>query len=88
VNTDRVLRLEKGGPLDYQDADDYYKHPTERVILEPGIGKMRGGGIMGQTSHEARIFQGHSGRNVPLSIFGTLSYTPEYFHIKPFAIWK
>jgi hypothetical protein len=40
------------------------------------------------TSHEAVYIRGFAGRNVPLSVFGTLTGTSDYLQIKPFAIWK
>jgi hypothetical protein len=88
VNVAGYLLLEKGGAADYHYADDYYKQPTAMVNLSASIGKMRTGGAMGASSHEAVFFRGFAGRRVPLCVFGTLSGTSEYLQIKPFAIWK
>jgi hypothetical protein len=58
------------------------------VKLSASIKKMRTGGALGATSHEAVFIRGFAGRHVPLCVFGTLSGTAEYLQIKPFAIWK
>jgi hypothetical protein len=88
VNADGYLLLEKGGAGDYCYGDDYYKQPTAVVKLSASLKKMRAGGSMGVTSHEAVFIRGFAGRHVPLCVFGTLSGTSEYLQIKPFAIWK
>jgi hypothetical protein len=88
VNTDGHLLLEKGGVLDYTDNDNYYRQPAKLVKLSASITKMRGGGMMGATSHEAIFLRGFGGRGVPLGIFGKLSDSSDYLQIKPFAIWK
>jgi hypothetical protein len=88
VNDDGYLLLEKGGDGDYCDRDDYYKQSTAVVKLSASIKKIRSGSGMGLTSHEAIFFRGFQGRNIPLSVFGILSGTPDYLQIKPFAIWK
>jgi hypothetical protein len=88
VNSHGYLMLEKGGTDDYTYRDDYYKQPTGTVKLSASIKKMRTKGVMGATSHEAIYIRGFHGRQVPLCVFGTLSGTPDYSQIKPFAIWK
>jgi hypothetical protein len=88
VNADGYLLLEKGGAADYHDGDDYYKQPTAPVKLSASIKKMRNGGPMAATSHEAEFIRGLAGRHVPLCVFGTLAGTSDYLQIKPFAIWK
>jgi hypothetical protein len=88
VNAAGYLLLEKGGADDYCYGDDYYKQSTAVVKLSASIKKMRTGGAMGATSHEAVFIRGFAGRHVPLCVFGTLSGTPDYLQIKPFAIWK
>jgi hypothetical protein len=88
VNAEGYLLLEKGGADDYCYGDDYYKKPTAVVKLSASIKKMKTGGSMGATSHEALYFLGFAGRDVPLCVFGTLIGTSDYLQIKPFAIWK
>src|ERR1019366_1241119 len=88
VNGDGYLLLEKGGAADYSDSDDYYRQSVARVTLSANVTKLRTPGSMARGSHEAVFLRGFAGRKVPLSIFGTLSGTTEYFQIKPFAIWK
>jgi len=88
VNADGYLLLEKGGAADYSHQDDYYKRTTEELRLSASLSKMRGGSIMGASSHEAVYLRGFAGRQIPLSVFGSLSGTSDYLHIKPFAIWR
>jgi hypothetical protein len=88
VNADGYLLLEKGGASDYCYGDNYYKQSTAVVKLSASISKMRTGGAMSATSHEAVFIRGFGGRHVPLCVFGTLSGTSDYLQIKPFAIWK
>ena len=88
VNADGYLLLEKGGAADYCDQDDYYKRSTAEVKLSASVNKTRGGNIMGATSHEAVYLRGFAGRQIPLNVFGSLSGTPDYLQIKPFAIWR
>jgi hypothetical protein len=88
VNTAGHLLLEKGGAMDHDDGDNYYKSPAELVKLSAGIEKMRGSGRMGAASHEAIFLRGHQGRHVPLGVFGTLFSAFDYFQIKPYAIWR
>ncbi len=88
VNASGYLVLEKGGAADYDYRDDCYKHPTAPITLSAGIKKMRGGGVMAITSHEAIFIRRLGGRHVPLCIFGSLNGTSEFLQIKPFAIWK
>jgi hypothetical protein len=88
VNACGHLLLEKGGTGDYCDRDDYYKQPTALVKLSASVSKMRTGGAMGISSHEAIFIRGFGGRHVPLHVFGMLSGTSEYMQIKPLAIWK
>ncbi len=87
VNAEGYLLLEKGGTADYSYDDDYYKQPTALVKLSVSVAKMRNGGAMRLSSHEAVIFRGLAGRHVPLSVFGSLRGTSDFLQIKPFAIW-
>lgn len=88
VNADRYLLFQKGGALDYDDSDSYYRQTTAVIKLSASIDKMRAGPVMGATSHEAVFLRGFGGRGVPLSVFGTLTDAGEYFQIKPIALWK
>jgi hypothetical protein len=88
VNAEGYLLLEKGGSGEYHYGDDYYKQSGALIRLSASITKMRSGGVMGATSHEAVYIRGFGGQHIPLCIFGALSGTSDYFHIKPFAIWK
>jgi hypothetical protein len=88
VNAVGYLILEKGGADDYDYGDDYYKRSMVMVRLSANIKKMRTGGPMAATSHDAIFIRGFGGHHVPLGVFGTLSGTPEYLQIKPFAIWR
>ena len=88
VNATGYLLLEKYAATDYRYNDDYFKAPSAPVKMSANVAKMRGGGPIGASSHEARYFAGYAGRDVPLSVFGTLAATPQYFQIKPFAIWR
>jgi hypothetical protein len=87
VNAEGYVLFEKGGAADYHYGDDYYKQPA-LVKMVASVKKMRGEGSMGATSHDAMFLRGFAGRHVPLSVFGTVSGTPDYLQIKPFAIWK
>jgi hypothetical protein len=88
VNAVGYLLLEKGGAMDYDDGDGYFKQPTAPVKLSARIEKMRTAGTLAPCSHEAVFFRGFAGRHVPLYIFGKLDRTPDYLQIKPFAIWR
>jgi len=88
VNADRYLLFQRGGALDYDYSDNYYRQPTAVVKLSASVDKLRAGPVMGATSHEAVFRRGFGGRAVPLSVFGTLTDACEYFQIKPIAIWK
>ena len=88
VNQDGYLLLELGTAGAYRYGDDYYKKPNRVVTLSANISKMptsaRG---MSGTGHDAVFFRGFNGRDVPLGVFGILTATPNYYQIKPYAIW-
>lgn len=88
MNADGYLLLEKGGTDDYFHGDNYYKQSTAAVRLSASIKKMKTGGPLGATSHEAVFFRNFAGRHVPLSVFESLNGTPDYLQIRPFAIWN
>jgi hypothetical protein len=89
VNESGYLILEKGGPDDYEYGDDYYKRSDLRVTLSASVSKMRmSAGRMAATGHMAVFLRGFKGRRIPMGIFGIMSATPDYFQIKPYAIWR
>jgi len=93
VNAEGYLLLEKGGAADYHYGDDYYRQSTAPVKLVASIKKMRTGGPMSMTSHEAVYIRGFAGRNVPLSVdvskflckgpFSALFYQPAAGELAP-----
>lgn len=91
VNDEEYLILEKGGTFEYEPGDNYYKKEqlSRLVKMSASISKMidssRG---LAYTGHAAVLFRGFGGRRVPLGVFGTLTATPKYFQIKPYAIWR
>jgi hypothetical protein len=91
VTNDGYLILEKGGALDYEPGDHYYKRErlSRPLTMSASILKMpfssKG---MPSTGHDARYLQGFSGRRVRLGVFGLISATPSYFQVKPYAIWR
>ncbi len=90
VNSEGYLILEKGGPGDHDYRDDYYRQLLDRpVTLSASILKMpNSSGGMSRAGHDAMLFRGFGGRNVPLGLFGSLTATPSYYQIKPYAIWR
>ena len=89
VNESGYLILEKGGSDDYDDNDGYFRKPMRPITLSAGVGRMLTAcGRIGNTGHVAMLFRGYSGRRIPLGVFGITSATPQYFQIKPYAIWR
>jgi hypothetical protein len=82
------LLLEKYGETEYYYSDEYYKLPKIPVKLHASLSKMRTGSFLSTSNHETAYFHGYSGRDVPLGVFGALSSTPQFFQIKPYAIWR
>jgi hypothetical protein len=90
VSTEGYLLLEKGGADDYEDRDDYYKKQLDRPVkISASVLKMPGSsGGMALTGHDAGLLRGFRGRRVPLGVFGSVTATPDYFQLKPYAIWR
>jgi hypothetical protein len=91
VNNEGYLILEKCRAGEYEYRDDYYKlkKPSRLVTISASILKMptssRG---MAPSGHDAIFFRGFGGREIPLGLFGSMTATPKYFQIKPYAIWR
>jgi hypothetical protein len=88
VNSEGYLVLEKGDAGDYDYKDDYYRGPARMVTVSASLLKMPGSSKgMARTGHDAMYIRGFHGRDVLIEIFGILIPTPDYFQIKPYAIW-
>jgi hypothetical protein len=91
VTRDGYLILEKDGAFDYEPGDHYYKKErlSRPLTMSASILKMpfssKG---MASTGHDARFLQGFGGRGVRLGVFGQIAATPNYFQVKPYAIWR
>jgi hypothetical protein len=81
VNSDGYLLLEKGGAVDYNYADDYYKQFSALVRLSASTKKM-----MTRALWRSYYFRDFAGGHVPFGVFGILSGPSDYLQIKPFAI--
>jgi hypothetical protein len=90
VNDSGYLVLERGGSLDHDDRDDYYKRSKIHVTLSASVTKLRGSSHgMPATGHEAIFLRSHRGRHIPLRVFGTfVSLGEDSYQIKPYAIWR
>lgn len=90
VNKEGYLILEKGGTGDYEYADDYYRRSLDRTVtMSASILKMPGSSAgMARSGHDATFFRGFGGKKVPLGLFGTVTATPMYYQVKPYAIWR
>lgn len=88
VNKCGALILEKNiGGYSHNYNDNYFKL-NHRVSLLASIAKFtRVREKLGQTSHEGVYFRAHSGRKIPLGVFGSIREIPNAFQVKPFAIW-
>ncbi|MFN9459194.1 MAG: carboxypeptidase-like regulatory domain-containing protein [Acidobacteriota bacterium] len=81
-----VLILRKGFGDDYDYSDDYYRNAPVPLVLHASISKMPSG-VFQQSGHLAVWLRGHRGQRVPMKVFGSMTYTPEYYYVKPYALW-
>ncbi|HLY59540.1 MAG TPA: hypothetical protein VKV95_02125 [Terriglobia bacterium] len=89
VNKSGYLILEKACVGENNPRDDYFKDAPRPLVLSASVKKMRTfEGQMAITGHDAIYFRGYGGRRIPLGVFGIMTPTPSYFHIKPYAIWR
>jgi hypothetical protein len=73
----------------YDPSDSYFKRSPFSLIMTASLEKftrLKSG--MGSTSHEAILFRGFDGKNIPLGVFGYLiRLNIKAWQIKPYAIW-
>ncbi|MBI2418289.1 MAG: hypothetical protein HYV28_10395 [Ignavibacteriales bacterium] len=77
-------------PFDnYIYRDDYFKYEAIPVTMAASAHKFvhSRNGHFGQTSHEALRFGSQFGKNINLTVFGTIFPVGEHFQLKPYAIW-
>jgi hypothetical protein len=82
----------------YDHSDSYFKKSKSNSAKTRGYSFVMSASLTKFTriydqmrlfNHETFLFRSHSGRNIPLGVFGHLSTIGEYFfQIKPFAIWR
>jgi hypothetical protein len=73
----------------YDPSDAYFKKAQCSFVMTASIRNFtRLHGYMGATSHEAIMFRGFSGTNIPLGVFGyVMRYSDSACQIKPYAVW-
>ena len=91
INEDRALILTKneGHPSNIKDEDFDFRQrfKFDMVASFDHWPSARTRGI-GKTSHEAVLFRGCSGKDIPWGVFGLCrKITEEQFQIKPMALW-
>lgn len=86
VLDDGVLILRKGFGDDYDYSDDYYRNAPVPLVLHASISKMPSG-VFQQSGHLAVWLRGYRGHRVPRKVFGSMTYTPAYYYVKPYALW-
>lgn len=73
----------------YDSSDQYFKKGTFSFVMTASLRnftRLHGG--IGATSHEAIMFRGFKGRNIPLGVFGyVMRYSDLACQVKPYAIW-
>lgn len=70
-------------------SDSYFKTFPFPLIMTASLEKFtRLKSDMGKASHEAILFRGFAGKNIPLGVFGYLiRLNMKAWQIKPYAIW-
>jgi hypothetical protein len=86
VLDDGVLILRKGFGDDYDYSDDYYRNAPVPLVLHASISKMPSG-VFQQSGHLAVWLRGYRGHRVPRKVFGSMTYTPANYYVKPYALW-
>jgi hypothetical protein len=73
----------------YDPSDNYFKKAQINFVMTASIlnfARLHGG--MRATSHEAIMFRGFEGRNIPLGVFGhIMRFSDKACQVKPYAIW-
>jgi hypothetical protein len=73
----------------YDPSDAYFKKVGCSLVMAASIRNFtRLSGRMGATSHEAIMFRGFRGSNIPLGVFGyVMRYSDLACQLKPYAVW-
>ena len=73
----------------YDPSERYFKQGRFHFVMPASLKKFsRCDGYMGATSHDAIMFRGFSGRDIPLGLFGYVTRHSEIAcQVKPYAIW-
>jgi hypothetical protein len=73
----------------YDSSDGYFKKGTFSFVMTAGLRNFtRIAGGMAFKSHEAIMFSGFRGENIPLGVFGyVMRYSDLACQVKPYAMW-